>query len=333
VEAPLIIERHFRNDGFIAIVVAAGGLDYTEVDSVLGSQVGPAYMPAWNICKVIENPIGDMSTAKIANLMLDHRVTAIGKQLGPGEPLGLALSTRSPIMKKPGFPLAADLTHRFDGRLAKPGAWVRHVLPGMRSIRETLQRRAADRPIHCSGQLCLPAAVALGTEFLSVSGLHAIWMQDLTTFGGNQEVWGLDIIPGTTKFVAQSIPANVNATDLALVVSVTHNIMADVCSCFTKDFPFRAMVHVHDEPAKSGTHHQLSAAEAVQLAHLAVNRLREAWKTYKVRGTVHLFVAGPAGLAFLIGQLLNGFGNVQTYEHIPICQPCYLPAALLQPSM
>jgi SMODS-associated and fused to various effectors sensor domain len=33
-------------------------------------------------------------------------------------------------------------------------------------------------------------------------------------------------------------------------------------------------------------------------------------------GTVHLFMVAPAGLAVLVGQLLNTFGAVQTYEHV-----------------
>jgi hypothetical protein len=36
VEAPLILERHLKEDGFTAIVVAAGGLDYGDLDSALG---------------------------------------------------------------------------------------------------------------------------------------------------------------------------------------------------------------------------------------------------------------------------------------------------------
>jgi len=333
VEAPLIMERHLSKDGFVAIVVAAGGLDYGDVDSVVGAQIGPAYMPAWNICKVTENPIEEEGAAKIADLMLDHRIAAVTNQLAAGEPVNLAFSTRSALMKKPGWALAADLTHRFDGRLAKPSAWARHILPGLRSIRAVLQKRSADREIRCSGQICLPAAVALGAEFLSVSGVRSGWVQDLTTFGGQQELWALQVPAAPTSFVAQSFPGKPDGTALALIVSVTHNIVDDVRSCFEKDFPFRAMVHVHD-PAMQGTgRRQLSPAEAVRVAHVAINALRDAWSMYKVRGTVHLFLATPAGLAFMIGQLLNGFGDVQTYEHVPTHRPCYVPAALLRPSL
>jgi hypothetical protein len=50
-------------------------------------------------------------------------------------------------------------------------------------------------------------------------------------------------------------------------------------------------------------------------------------------GTVHLFMAVPVGLAMLIGQGLNTFGDVQTYEHIPVDGVgCYRPAARVTPS-
>jgi hypothetical protein len=48
----------------------------------------------------------------------------------------------------------------------------------------------------------------------------------------------------------------------------------------------------------------------------------------------HLFMAVPAGLAMLIGQLLNTFGSVQTYEHVTVDgSGQYRPAALLRPNL
>jgi hypothetical protein len=46
--------------------------------------------------------------------------------------------------------------------------------------------------------------------------------------------------------------------------------------------------------------------------------MRTARREYGNIGTVHLFMAAPAGLAMLIGQLLNTFGAVQTYEHVTV---------------
>jgi SMODS-associated and fused to various effectors sensor domain len=61
--------------------------------------------------------------------------------------------------------------------------------------------------------------------------------------------------------------------------------------------------------------------------------LRRARDTFQPRGTVHLFLAVPAGLAVMIGQTLNTFGPIQTYEHVGTdAVGIYQPAALLKPS-
>ena len=45
------------------------------------------------------------------------------------------------------------------------------------------------------------------------------------------------------------------------------------------------------------------------------------------------FLSVPAGLAVMIGQMLNTFGPVQTYEHLSTdAVGVYEPAALLEPS-
>jgi hypothetical protein len=45
-------------------------------------------------------------------------------------------------------------------------------------------------------------------------------------------------------------------------------------------------------------------------------------------------MAAPAGLAVLVGQLLNTFGAVQTYEHVLTDgSGTYKPAALLRPGI
>ena len=45
-------------------------------------------------------------------------------------------------------------------------------------------------------------------------------------------------------------------------------------------------------------------------------------------------MAAPAGIAVLVGQLLNTLGAVQTYEHLSIDgSGCYKPAAFLHPCM
>ena len=65
---------------------------------------------------------------------------------------------------------------------------------------------------------------------------------------------------------------------------------------------------------------------------VGIRSMRAARRQYGNVATVQLFMAAPAGLAMLVGQLLNTFGTVQTYEHVGTDgSGCYKPAALLRP--
>jgi hypothetical protein len=57
------------------------------------------------------------------------------------------------------------------------------------------------------------------------------------------------------------------------------------------------------------------AAEAAALARLVVEAVEDARRTYEASGAVHLFLAGPAGLGVLIGQLTNTLGDFIAYEY------------------
>ena len=74
--------------------------------------------------------------------------------------------------------------------------------------------------------------------------------------------------------------------------------------------------------------------EATDVALTVQDGMRAARREYGNIGTAHLFMATPAGLAMLIGQLLNTFGSIQTYEHVTIDgSGQYKPAALLRPNV
>jgi hypothetical protein len=74
--------------------------------------------------------------------------------------------------------------------------------------------------------------------------------------------------------------------------------------------------------------------EATDVALAVQDGMRTARREYGNIGTVHLFMAAPAGLAMLIGQLLNTFGSVQTYEHVTVDgSGHYKLAALLRPNV
>ncbi|HEX6438820.1 MAG TPA: SAVED domain-containing protein, partial [Candidatus Binatia bacterium] len=73
--------------------------------------------------------------------------------------------------------------------------------------------------------------------------------------------------------------------------------------------------------------------EAVDIIQIIGKALRAARDTFQPRGKMHLFLAVPAGLAMMLGQTLNTFGPIQTYEHIATdAVGMYHPSVFLSPS-
>lgn len=123
----------------------------------------------------------------------------------------------------------------------------------------------------------------------------------------------------------------VGADDLALLVSVASNVEPAFAASRLQLPAFRGMVVV----TKSGSYpHDIETpGKAVDIVRVIAEGLRQARDTLQPRGTVHLFLAVPAGLAMMIGQTLNTFGPIQTYEHVGTdAVGVYHPAALLTAS-
>ena len=331
VEAPMILKRHNRGDGFFAVPVAAGGLGYADIARVIGPRAGLIDLSMFNVHKEDTDPLNGEAAARISRVALEERIAAICKATSKDEPLRIQISTRRPLPKEPGHALRVDICHRFTGRIALSGAWSEHILPAFADIVRVLQRKAPDRRIQLSGFLALPAAVALGTAFLSVNGVKASWLQEQETFGRDPEVWDLSVPPIASGFSAKEHPQSPSGVDYALLVSVTNDVTDDY-SVSKIGLSLRSAVHVAPTEPREGRI-QVGSGEATHIARLAVDSLRAAWTEHGKRGTIHLFLAAPAGLAFLIGQQLNTFAKVQTYEHVPGDPIPYKPAALLTPSI
>jgi hypothetical protein len=74
----------------------------------------------------------------------------------------------------------------------------------------------------------------------------------------------------------------------------------------------RGVVHVHG--ADKAPFVVTDSAQASAIAHTVAAAIKAARDKWRLTGTTHLFLAGPAGLAFLLGQLSNTLRPIQTYE-------------------
>ena len=334
VEAPAIVGRHRPGDPFFAVPIAAGGLSYSDMQRVLGPNLGLAHIPSWNVHRVDRNPIDAAAAAGIADLVLNQRLTAIHSCLASVDSLHILVATRAPLPKGAGPALSIDLTHRFSGRVATADVWASCILPGFRSIVRAIQSHHPNRNIELSGLVAIPAAVALGAAFLSLSGVRTSWIQDQQSFGKSPDAWGLHRDREASDFEVTTHARTPGATHIAVLVSVAADMISDFNASASMLPSLRAVISIARPMNQlNAGRNVLTAGQALDVAHLTVNALRAARTTYQTRGTVHLFLAVPVGLAMMIGQLLNTFGPVQTYEHVPGEAIPYQPAALLTPSL
>ncbi|MGO8974334.1 MAG: SAVED domain-containing protein [Steroidobacteraceae bacterium] len=329
VEVPKIIGRAEASDSFFVVPVAAGGLDYATAAEVTSNCLSAANLTYWNVHRVPGAVVTSADAATVASRVLVERVKAIHAALPPGAPLRLGLFARRPPPFEPGTAFCADWSAHFRDKQASPAAWEDRLLPALARIAAAARQYAPGRAVEAFGLPTLPAATALGCTFSSTSGISVSWRQ--YSLGQSDQIWTLSAPRTTSGFMARLVSYDASARDIAVLVSVTDEV-EPLFASFKKNLPnLRALVHV----AKPGPYpHRLAApGEASDVAMVTHEGLRRARREYGDVGTIHLFQATPAGVAMLIGQLLNTFGLVQTYEHVTIDgSGVYRPAALLRPN-
>ncbi|HTV26375.1 MAG TPA: SAVED domain-containing protein [Xanthobacteraceae bacterium] len=330
VEVPKIIQRAAARDGFFVVPLAAGGLDYAQAADATSNHLSAQNLADWNMHKVRGAEISVGDAAEIANRVLTQRLAAIHRHLPKNAPLRLGLFVRRPPAFDPGTALMLDWSNRFSGKEATPEMWRHTLLPALERIAKAVRQHAPGRIVEAFGLPTLPAAAALGCAFLSTSGLRASWRQIAP--GRDDQIWTLVQPKEDAGFKAQIMSKEPSARDIAVLVSIADNA-EPVFASYQKNLPpLRAIVHT----MRSGAYPHLirTPGEATDVALTVQDGMRTARREYGDIGTAHLFMAAPAGVAMLIGQLLNTFGAVQTYEHIIVDgHEQYRPAALLHPNL
>jgi hypothetical protein len=329
VEVPKIVQRAVARNHFFVVPVAAGGLDFAQAAEATSNHLSARNLADWNMHKVSAAVITPDHAAEIASRALAQRIEAIHRHLPEDQALRVALFVRRPPPFEPGTALALDWSARFADKEARPETWRDTLLPALERIAKAIRQHAPGRSVEAFGLPTLPAAAAFGCAFLSTSGLRASWRQIAP--GRDDQVWTLTQPKEDSGFKAEMTSKEPTARDLAVLVSIADNAEPVFAAGLKNLPPLRALVHI----TRSGAYPHVirTPGEATDVALTVQDGLRAARREYGNIGTVHLFMAAPAGLAMLIGQLLNTFGAVQTYEHVTVDgSGQYRPAALLRPN-
>lgn len=206
-----------------------------------------------------------------------------------------------------------DLVHLYAGaepfarvQLRDPADWNARVIPAIRGAARDLEAYATRR-VHVTGSMRLPLWFAVGRSLPDVRG----W---ILSADQRTEEWATDAAP--EKVTARVIEEdNIgNGHDLALAVSITHDITTDVTRHIAAAGLPVARLLVLGPQGDQGNHAVPSASWAVAWVRSAREHARQAAELIGA-SHVHLYLAAPAALAMMLGHQWNLMPPTTIYEH------------------
>jgi len=305
-EVPEIFARVRRDPTFMIVPIAAGGLSYEEATVLVQGRTGSEPLDQWNIHRVENDPLTANDARAIALRVLRQRLRIIMNGSG-FSPLPINVCTRdAPAFRSDEFALALD--HRSAFALDATASATSDVVDALRTLRQEISSINPLAWLEISGQVHLSHALALGAIFVATSGLRLTWIQNRA--GYPSERWELLAAePSSIPLVnvRRGLP---RSHGVALVVSISDSAERAFSTVYGAHGPFGATAFVD---ARSMA--PLTPATASVVAHRVAAAAREARALVPECGDLHVFYAGPAGLALMIGQLLTTFDGLVTYEY------------------
>lgn len=207
------------------------------------------------------------------------------------------------------------LLHHFNGRFPKESeAWNTAITPEVTAFLRTHVK--PPKQYHIRLQTHGTVAFLAGWELNPKSGVDIVPVQDNLT---GRHVWRPEIITAENEKryavwqVAKAQLGQQGGPDIVLAISVTHNIEKDALRYAQQnlktacEFVHCSLPALGPDSIRDGTHAQLLANKICDL----VGALR---REYVPLGVIHIIFAMPNGLAFIIGRLAHGFGEIKLYE-------------------
>lgn len=260
------------------------------------------------------------------------------------QPTAVRLGIRSMIGWAPELEKEADhtldLTRHFDARfddrrfITTPEHWQSAIYPEVRTF---LRRHCSDsrRPVVLQFAAHQSIAFVAGWVYEAKSGLD-VTVKQYTSRGGSFE-WRPDdgTLPGDVRRAEpprpigysgesaavtdglwqtrRDIELDPTGTDVAVAVSLTHEIVADVRACVAAQCLSIGRI-VDATIAPEPGHEALKGGEhALRLAQRLIRRI-SAQRPNERGGRLHIFGAGPNAFFFYLGQMARSLGRIVLYE-------------------
>ena len=111
-----------------------------------------------------------------------------------------------------------------------------------------------------------------------------------------------------------SIPVGVQGREVALAISITHNIESDVAIYVKKHLPAVSRI-IHCYIPTPGAASIVDANHGYYLAQNISSQLKTQRNPQERASRIHIFFAAPNALTFFLGQHARSFGSLTLYEY------------------
>lgn len=221
-------------------------------------------------------------------------------------------------------PRIVDFLPHFDGRYIRDEAdWQSNVLPTLTGFLRAAAREAEDLRVMLDAHASL--AFAAGGVLNVKSGKRIEIEQRM----GGHRFWSAEdaAVDATwPKFSFEEEVHDSQKSDLAVAIGLTHDVSQEVRAfVFAQRPEIGRTLHCRPEGGNS----QISVRcgrHAWMLAESVVQQIRQMRDAGPVR--VHIFIAGPNGFTFFLGQQQQAIGPVALYEwdFEGLCGRTYMPS-------
>jgi hypothetical protein len=126
--------------------------------------------------------------------------------------------------------------------------------------------------------------------------------------------WDTDAAASKFK-PAVSTAAIARDNDLGVVISTATDATHDVASYLRREMPVGKLLSISPDGGPDDQAIQ-TPGQAIGFTQACVQAVRQHLGSVPANGTIHLFLAGPGGLAMLLGHRWNGMRPTTVYEHL-----------------
>jgi len=310
VELPALHKRWRNEEAFFVVIALAPGIDHGDAEAILAEASSLHDFSSWFMEKFESDVDAPQAAEDIVDAVLERRTSSIHEYLPPDQPIACSLDTYEPPSHDPQPAVAIDWSSHFEDGLLVQSTWNDRLLPALRKTTDALSRHAIGRELRFYGRAHLSATFALGYCLQRPRGTRATWMQADKVDGHGHTPWTLTVDEKDSGLRGSLEEHSVTGSDLAVLLSVTDDVKPQVGRTKSTLPEFNGILELSPE---EGPGIDLDPAQAAHAANVFREAVRSALDRVSKTVTIHLFMAVPAGLAFLCGQQTNTFPAIQTY--------------------